>query len=99
MQEQEQQQKRYNLLPGAWITFRYLAHGTTAEQMQQLIAYRTGITLPLERITMTGEDRKNAGAIVSFSHDHVAQLLQWALCEDTVNGSNVDIGTLTRKRT
>ena len=75
---------------GTWVVFHDLDLKTTDQDLQHLIAARTGVTIPLERISVaTRYYDKNA--TVSLEWCHVADILAWALGEDSLHGKPINI--------
>lgn len=83
---------------GLFIFFRDLDMGTTDADIQKIIADRTGVILPLERILTKKVDFTHVRAIVSFDSQSVARILTWALSDDRDRGGNPLVAALAMER-
>jgi hypothetical protein len=73
---------------GQFIFFNDLLRETTDVEIQELIAARTGVEIPLDRITIKTFDYY-ALAIVSFEKQHLCDILSWAFSEDQIGGQRI----------
>ena len=64
---------------------------TTDEEIQKVIADRTGVVIPLDNITMKAHSPTKSGALVAFEKQHISDILTWALSEDSVHGRKIQI--------
>lgn len=75
---------------GTRVLFHDLSPHTTEQDLQDLIAQRTGIVIPLDRISIRPHSTRNSSAI-SLDWTHVVELLAWALGEDSLHGLPIRI--------
>jgi hypothetical protein len=78
-----------NLPPGLFARLEHLPLGTCELDVQEVIAKRTGLTIPLDRIAVTGRWKYECAAMISFHASHIIEILNWAMGEDAVKGTPV----------
>lgn len=83
---------------GSWISFRGLAPETSEQDLSDLIAARTGVVVPVEHIAVNEYHGNAAGAIVSFSNEHLRDILRWALQDETLHDRPLQVVTPERAR-
>lgn len=75
---------------GKWISFENLPFETTEEDLQNLIANRTGVVIGIECISVEYFGKKKTSrALISMNGEHTAALLTWALSDDRLYGAIV----------
>lgn len=70
-------QEKIQLPPGTWVTFSYLAEGTTDVALQEFFA-SCGLSIPLERISIRVYN-DGVSAVVSFEQEMFLMLINWAI--------------------
>jgi hypothetical protein len=79
------------ILPkGTWVRFHDLAPGSTDEEIQELIAHRTGVQIPIDRIS-TATRFDCVYATISLDWSDVSDIVAWALSDDTLRGRPINI--------
>jgi hypothetical protein len=61
-----------------------VTRGTTEREIQELIYSRTGVWFDLERISL--DEGIGDSAMISISHEQLAEILNWAFYDDVLNG-------------
>jgi hypothetical protein len=69
---------------GLFVIFNDLPHDTEDQDIQDIIAARTGVVIPLDRIETKKIAYSYVRAMVSFESQHIADILSWALTDDRV---------------
>jgi hypothetical protein len=73
---------------GTFLFFYDIPRATVAADIQAVILARTGIEIPLERIDVRKSSAHVRG-MISLSPEIMADLLTWALSEDTAHGAHL----------
>ena len=84
---------------GQFVFLSNVAVEATEQDLQELILARTGVTVPIDRITIdqpTGLHKTNR-AMLSLTKRHVCELLAWALSEDSLFGLPLQVQIPTRE--
>jgi hypothetical protein len=84
-QKERSQEMKRTLPQGTFVRLTDLAPQTTDKDIQELIRARTGVEIPIERISVVSRWNDNA-AFVSFGFDHFTDIIAWALAEDSLHG-------------
>jgi hypothetical protein len=85
------------LPPGYWVSVRNLVGDVTDQDLIEVIASRTGITMSPDQISMT-EFRPGCWAgLISFSKENIRDLLLWAMQDDTLCGKPIEFVVPVKK--
>jgi hypothetical protein len=76
---------------GTWLSLNNLDPRTTEQDVQDLLAGRTGVILPLERISLNEYGDGKAAAIISLAKPHIRDFLNWALAEDSLYDRSIQV--------
>jgi hypothetical protein len=74
---------------GQLFILRGFPRGAITEvQIQDVIRNRTGVTIPLDRISVSValHDKYNSASMISLTNEQVGAILTWVLSEDSVAG-------------
>lgn len=77
---------------GIWVQFRDVPIETSEQDIQNVIADRTGVIVELARISLQPSPLRTCQTgMVSFSADQVQRVMAWALSEDSLHGAPIVI--------